>query len=789
MVNGPLCAGCAFEPIGTIFIPFDGAGTNHVLLLGDSAWQHEAAAKRSWNGQQVGTPFAGPSGWFIEKNLKRIGAKRSDFLIANAIWCKAPQLGMTDNPDKYPEAALALEHCRPYLDDLIERMKPRAIVPMGNAALRRVTGLSGIQALQSYILPTPYGIPAIPTFHPSYILKGNQKLAGLWCYAVKRAVDWASGAALMHQVGLLLDPPLAEAEHYLEPLGTVLVCDIETMESDQFDEEEREAASWEVVRIGFSNLTGTAISMPWSEPYISLAKERLARARELVFWNQAFDVPRLRAAGCQVNGRVIDAMWAWHWLQSDLPKGLGFVAPLLLPLEPWKQLGAQEPARYNALDAAITMDCYLEIRRQLEEQGRWQPFVRHCIEMTPILEGMSARGVRVDRLEQAGLAGQLELEARVLFDKIDAQVPVEAKSVKHYKRKDDVVLPFNPASPLQMKRLITTLGLKVPRGKTKSGETTGDKHLQRFARKHPVFHDILEWKERRKLLDTYIWLLDKDDRVHPQFGFWPSTWRKAARNPNIQTIPKRSKLAKEFRKMIVASPGHLLVECDSSGIEAVLVGYFAQSPRYIELAKRGVHKWLAEQYAGRPVSKDEPLYDKIKRIVHLSNYMGTPRRIFEEYPDDFESIKEASELQEFYFGTGAGMDVRRWQQTTLVQAHKEHFLDTPFGQRHYFYQVFTSDNKLGEDAKRAVAFRPQASASAIQDTYALSIRDNHAWMLPYFVAVVHDAFIADVPKDRGGKFARTLRDVMQQPIVELGGLTIGAEAKLGPNLAEMEVVE
>jgi len=68
-VCGPHCSGCPWESKGTIFIPSDGSGLNKVLILGDSGWHYEALTTRpsgSLPDSLVGTPFSGPSGWFIE---------------------------------------------------------------------------------------------------------------------------------------------------------------------------------------------------------------------------------------------------------------------------------------------------------------------------------------------------------------------------------------------------------------------------------------------------------------------------------------------------------------------------------------------------------------------------------------------------------------------------------------------------------------------------------------------------------------------------------------------------
>jgi DNA polymerase I-like protein with 3'-5' exonuclease and polymerase domains len=504
-------------------------------------------------------------------------------------------------------------------------------------------------------------------------------------------------------------------------------------------------------------------------------------------------------------------MFAWHFLQSDLPKALGFVAPLFTCLEPWKQLSNGAPARYSALDSAITMDTYLGIRSQLEVEGRWQAFERHCIDTFPILIRMSEAGVMLDLEHQSKFKGRLEAERDEALEKLQAEVPETVKPKKLYKRqpKDlssvvevpaelgsvqhwEKTLPFNPASPLQVRQLIQHLGLPVPKGKGADKDSTEAKHLKKLVKKNSIFRTILDYRERAKLIDAYMWEVQNDGRVHSTFGFNPSTWRKNSRNPNVQTVPKRNDLATEFRRMVIASSGNLLVECDSSAIEAVLVGFYAGSNRYIDLAKKGVHKWLASEYAGRPVSKSEPLYDQIKRGVHMFNYMGSAHRLCEEYPDLFPTLKPAKQIEEFYFSTPAGQDVRKWQQQTMEQAHKERYLEIPWKYRHYFYDVFHYSNGqwvTGDDAKRAVAFRPQATASAIQTDFLLDIdrtdpvlRDGLRW-------IVHDSIICEIPEAVAEDAARRLLKVMQQPHPLLGGLAIGAECKIGPNLGEMEEIK
>lgn len=815
-VLGSRCGGCPFESSGEIFIPPDGSGFNGVLLLGDSGWLYEAKTRRfTFTEGEVGTPFSGPSGWWLGRQLERMGVSRGDFRIANALWCKAPRLGMTDAPDKYPEAARALAHCAPYLDDLIEREKPRVIVPMGGAALRRIFGTSEIFKYHAYLLDTRYGIPAVPAFHPSFILQGNHKLTGAWHYVLRKALAIAGEGdklrrPIKREYDLLQDPSPDEARRYLFPTTPWewLVCDIETRDSVELDEDEREASNWQIVRISFSNKLGTAVSFPWAGVYKDIAKEALERASTVIFWNQAFDAPRLRAEGIKLP-KVQDAMWAWHFLQSDLPKKLGFVAPLFLNIEPWKHLSSLMPAYYSAMDAAVTADLWFKIENELALEKRLLAFHRQCTEVIPLLDTMTNAGIVLDVEAQNRLIDdKLVVERDELFTKIQASVPKSVRPFKIYKRfAPKVVLPgeewvaateegrggilyrpFNPVSSDQRKKLFRSLGLPVPFDRREDKESVQTKHLRKYAKKYPVFRDIIRYTERDKLINAYDWPCEADGRIHPEFGFNPTTWRKNARNPNIMTIPKRNpELAKAVRSLFVAAPGHTLITCDSSAIEAVLVGYFANSPDFITLAKSGIHKRIASEFAGRPVSKDEPLYDQFKRIIYLSLYLGTARRIAEEYPEDFPSARDAQKLQDFFFGTPAGRDVREFQRETLARADYEHYLETPYHQRHYFYDVLTKKDgeaSLGDDAKRAVAFLPQATASAIQTEFLLTLPIK---LRQYLRAIIHDEIVMEVPESLTKEVGEILHRTMTAPLAALDGLSIGAELKFGVNLGSMEV--
>jgi DNA polymerase family A len=383
---------------------------------------------------------------------------------------------------------------------------------------------------------------------------------------------------------------------------------------------------------------------------------------------------------------------------------------------------------------------------------------------------------------------------------------VSRKAIKRLKRgtlpdRYMKVLDFNPDSTEQVADLAKHFRVKLPRRKDSDDEdalSTEKKYLLKAAKKFPVFRLILECRERNRLLSTYNWRLDEQQRVHTTIGHHPSTWRKSSRDYNLQNIPKRSDLASAFRRMVVAPPGYVITECDSSAIEAVLVGYFARSQRYINLAKAGIHDWFNAVVHGEGFSPDLP-FDKLralckaakarypkesrevsKRTIHLTAYRGTPERMHDEYPDTFPTTAFARKHQNMLLATGPGEDLKAWWDATLKQAAHDRFLQTPFGARHRFFHIYTYDKRrqcyvLGDDAKRAIAFKPQNSASMIQDIFILALWASP--LEPWMRLPIHDSTLAVVPIERAQEAARAMHAIFTAPIPELDGLTIGAEIK------------
>ena len=428
--EGKFCSGCTLEESGVRRVPPEGNGSSKILLLGESPWVDEVKA---------GRPFSGAAGSYLDKLLRMTGITRSSLYITNVVNCKIPYLGYLDQFD----AAPAIEQCQNYLDEAIRTVKPRVVLALGNVALRAACGVTGITSRQAYTHDSHWGIPCIPTFHPSYLMRGAHKLFGATAFAFLKAKEIAKGEYKRLPQSYLLDPPLEQARAYFASAPYEVAVDVETPRTSKVSKDEADELddSYTLIRVGFNHTLGTAISMPYSEPYISLMKEFMAIPHRWILWNENYDIPRLLHNGFTIAGETLDAMWEWHFLQSDLLKGLDFVAPFFCDIPYWSDLADSQPAYYNACDNDATLRCHLGIKAALEKQGRWQAFETHCMRTGSVLKRMGPRGVLIDKVKQAVLKERLEAEYASSLADLQQQVPESVRKVKTWVKGPKVVTP------------------------------------------------------------------------------------------------------------------------------------------------------------------------------------------------------------------------------------------------------------------------------------------------------------------------------------------------------------
>ncbi|MDR1363551.1 MAG: uracil-DNA glycosylase [Spirochaetaceae bacterium] len=158
------CTGCGLCATRINAVPGEGAEKPLVLVVGEGPGADEDAS---------GRPFVGPAGQLLDKMLLAIGLDRKkNCFIANVIKCRPPK-----NRDPYPDEAAA---CFPFFERQLAALNPPLILTVGKIPVKTLLGTDeGITRLRGN-WKSYHGIPLLPTFHPSYLLRDESQKQFAW---------------------------------------------------------------------------------------------------------------------------------------------------------------------------------------------------------------------------------------------------------------------------------------------------------------------------------------------------------------------------------------------------------------------------------------------------------------------------------------------------------------------------------------------------------------------------------------------------------------------------------
>lgn len=917
------CRGCLGYTWGCGgYVPASGSGSNGVLIVAEAAGENEASA---------GVPLVGKAGEYFWTNLSRVGLNREDFKVHNVLSCRPPNNELRGA--SYEKQVIA--YCSPLLDSTIAEMqkscklngKTFVILTLGKIAFKRIMGIDETSSImrEDYLnypfWNQKYEAWVIAADHPSFMMRGSHHLIPVMQFAAKRAVEIAKEGLVLDTHQYLLDPPAHTFQQWIQdyfkvldhdPLNTYLSYDIETpmkQGSDEEDVSKEEDLDYTILRCSFAYRPNEAVSVMWGAEYLPLLEELFASDGQKIGWNLSYDSPRVRAQ-IPINGVELDAMLAWHVLNTSMRKGLGYVTPFYAKNTlMWKHLSNVEPAFYNAKDADMALRNWLGILKNLKDNDLSKVFHKHVVEVSKVFSYMSKEGVYLNQdLRKAAeerVGGELKeveermvsivpMEARII-DKVFKNDPKEedrtglysrpgsreqnfcshcgiARPRKdHFKRYVKKVNPCADASAVvrsievvewyrlrdwklsvqQLTSYQKVYGHKPVIDRKRKAVTFDENAILKLVKNYPndpLYPVILDFRKRQKLLSTYIGVTDqetgringgmpvgRDGRVHTLFTMNPSTLRSASQQPNLQNLPRpnpkdKGALENLIRGLITAGDGCVFTATDFSGIEAVLVGYFALAPQYIRLALRDVHSYYTA-YAlhaldGRISGNDLPLLSwddhklfkrlgeikkefgqernsLYKHLVHAINFgqgaKGAQEKILNETGVTFP-INLISKVMGTY--KELFPEIPKWHTSVLLQAEKDGFLRNPFGYVHRFNRVFDYEwiggkcqKSQGPQANQAWAFLPQSTAAGIIKEAMLRLffeRFDEAGQ--YLRLLVHDELFAECPVDIVAEVRRVMEEEMSQPIPELRlpssygmgpYLAINVESKEGKRWGEM----
>ena len=440
------------ETLGVGYAPRSGPLTARLTFIAEALGENEVIK---------GEPLVGSAGGVHDRILRRAGVLREATGADNCIRCRPPKNWLVGAPWEHA----ALNHCRQYLNLTLAAVPDDSVVvPLGATALKSVLNLHGVAGVNlrdfhgtvSRSVDDRYWV--VPTFHPSHLQQGAMNLLDVVTEDVKKAARISQVGFTRNQSTLVVDSDYAWFQRwvtqFVESLSNApdecwLALDTEFPEKAG-GADESEVLTWggitqsPITRVNLARSVVEGLTVPYKEPYITELQrlfDAVNTAQGWVFcWNKYADLDHLRAHHHKLDNEcVVDLMWAWHYLQSDLPRGLGFVAPLASDFGAWKHWAhdSSREGEYAAADALQTFRCAVWIVTALQQAHMWDLFFRDWHERDVYcLRPAHEMGVPVDRPELELFHQSLQLKQASILAKIKQTAAAGVLKPKNgYRRK------------------------------------------------------------------------------------------------------------------------------------------------------------------------------------------------------------------------------------------------------------------------------------------------------------------------------------------------------------------
>ncbi len=326
---------------------------------------------------------------------------------------------------------------------------------------------------------------------------------------------------------------------------------------------------------------------------------------------------------------------------------------------------------------------------------------------------------------------------------------------------------FNIGSPKQLS-VVLFEELSLPSGKKrKTGYSTDAETLEGLSDKHPIVPLILEYRSLTKLFNTYVKGLENavstDGRMHTTFKQTETrTGRISSAEPNIQNIPVRTELGRNFRRFFTANEGKVLVDADYSQIELRVLAHLANDKIMIKTFCEGgdIHAQTAASVFGVPADWVDDNMRRSAKAVNFGIVYGIGA--FSLAKDIGASVAEAKKYIDDYLANFAG--VREYMKRVTDTAEKDGYAVTMFGRRRFIPELLSSNKVVKALGKRIAMNTPiQGTAADIIKIAMVRVYQRLKKELPEarLILQVHDELIVEVPKTLAEKAAVILTEEMQ----------------------------
>lgn len=446
--------------------------------------------------------------------------------------------------------------------------------------------------------------------------------------------------------------------------------------------------------------------------------------------------------------------------ETNVPSTEGAIASYLLNPE----------VAYNP---HIPLDTLLAKLQQ--DPALWRLYNEVELPLVPVLREMEQAGVRID-------VAKLQEAERLLTQELQ-QLEAEI-----YRLADT---QFNINSPKQVGDILfDTLRLDPKAKKSGRGQySTSEEVLQNLKDKHPIVAQILDYRELKKLISTYIsalptYINPTTGKIHTTYNQTvTATGRLSSSNPNLQNLPIRSERGRFIREAVIPDAGCRFLSADYSQIELRLLAHFSQDEHLLQAFREGqdIHSATAAKIFHCPiedVTKDQRRRAKTANfgIIYGISAFGLAQQL--DCPRT-----EAKQLIDDYFA--AFPQVQTYIETQKEFARQHGYSVTLFGRKRYLPDIQSHNATVRSFAERNAVNAPiQGTAADIIKMAMVSIhrRLQEEHLRAQMIMQVHDELNFNVPEQEVERVRQLVVSEMEH-VVSLN-VPLVADCGVGSNWLE-----
>ncbi len=422
----------------------------------------------------------------------------------------------------------------------------------------------------------------------------------------------------------------------------------------------------------------------------------------------------------------------------------------------------------NEHGAQLIFELYKTLLVELEKIGAISTLKDIEIPLAKVLSSMEKEGFKVD------------IDGLMSYSEVLSSMADDFKERIYMFAGEE----FNINSPKQLGVvLFEKMGLSHGK-KTKSGYSTDVHVLEELRNESPIIDEILEYRQIMKLKSTYceglLKVADKNGRIHSTFNQTVTvTGRLSSSEPNLQNIPIRTDLGRQFRKYFIPkNDDYVLIDADYSQIELKVLAHLSKDANMLYAFNSGmdIHTMTASQVFKVPADMVSLELRKRAKAVNFGIVYGIGE--FSLAKDLHTTRKEAKAYIESYFATYP--DVHNYINFLIESAKEKGYAETMFGRRRYIPELQSKNFNIRSFGERVAMNSPiQGSAADIIKIAMIRVYEalKEAKIDAKIVLQVHDELIIEAHSSCAEKAKEILQKEMEGAVKLLAPLT--ADAGIG----------